>query len=268
MTETTYAIGDVHGRVDLLTSALSAIEAHAGGRPSRIVMLGDYIDRGPHSRGVVELLMRRQAQGGLVCLKGNHEDLMVTALTEASRTAMAHWTRNGGFETLRSYGVGHDDDPMDLIPREHIRWMAGLPITTADPHRIYVHAGLAPNTVFHQQKEETCLWIREAFLRAPAEAFEAHVVHGHTPQWQGKRDKAQPELLPHRTNLDTAAWASGVLTVGVFDTGISGGPVELLTVRAASDPETAYQEEPYVADRGAANAPRRSRWGGLVGRRA
>jgi serine/threonine protein phosphatase 1 len=266
MTETTYAIGDVHGRFDLLTSALSAIEAHADGRPSRTVMLGDYIDRGPGSRQVIELLMRLQAQGGLVCLKGNHEDMMVTALTEASRAAMTHWTRNGGLETLRSYGVGRDDDPMDLIPREHIRWMAGLPITTADPHRIYVHAGLAPNTVFHQQKDETCLWIREAFLRAPADAFEAHVVHGHTPFWQGKPDKSEPELLPHRTNLDTAAWASGVLTVGVFETDAPGGPVELLTVRAASAPGAAYQEEPYAGE--VSNAPRRRRWGGLVGRRA
>ena len=112
-----------------------------------------------------------------------------------------------------------------------MRWMSGLPRTTGDGHRIYVHAGLMPGTPIHRQKEQTCLWIRERFLQAKASDFEAHVVHGHTPIWEGKPDPAEPELLEHRTNLDTAAFATGVLSIAVFDAERPGGPIELLQVR-------------------------------------
>jgi serine/threonine protein phosphatase 1 len=99
-----------------------------------------------------------------------------------------------------------------------------------------VHAGLAPKTPFHRQSEETCLWIRERFLRARARDFDGHIVHGHTPLWDGKPDFTQPELLAHRTNLDTGAFASGVLTVGCFDDASDGGPVELLRAVGAPQP--------------------------------
>lgn len=228
-----YAVGDIHGRLDLLNRALAAVETHARRRPHKLIFLGDYIDRGPESRGVIERLMALQKAGRAVCLKGNHEDLMIKALEQPRSANERRWLDNGGRQTLVSYGVADGQDANLIVPREHIRWMSGLPLTTTDGKRIFVHAGLAPKVPFHRQTEEACLWIRERFLRAKAKDFESHIVHGHTPLWEGKPDHQRPELLPHRTNLDTAAFASGVLSVGVFDPALPGGPMEVLAIAGA-----------------------------------
>jgi serine/threonine protein phosphatase 1 len=231
----TYAVGDVHGRLDLLRLALADIAADAHDVSFRVVFLGDYVDRGPDSRGVVELLMSLQSAGwSAVCLKGNHEDLMLRAVDSGSPHALARWLSFGGGATLRSYGL----DPHEelAIPRAHLRWLSGLPLTTGDAHRVYVHAGLAPKTPVHRQSERACLWIRERFLAAREGDVDGHVVHGHTPVWQGKPNPAEPELLAHRTNLDTGAFATGVLTVGVFDADTPGGPSKLLTIKGAPAP--------------------------------
>ena len=113
--------------------------------------------------------------------------------------------------------------------------MEALPIIARDAHRIYVHAGLMPRLELAEQDEETCLWIRERFLWAPASALPAHVVHGHTPQHGRKSRPEDPEQLAHRTNLDTGAYWTGVLSIGVFEAGQPGGPVEVLQVRGAPD---------------------------------
>jgi serine/threonine protein phosphatase 1 len=251
----TYAIGDVHGRLDLLRQAVDRIAEHVGRLPFRVVFLGDYVDRGPESRGVIELLMDLQQRWPVTCLKGNHEELMIQAVTEPGRSHLRRWLVNGGEQTLQSYGLDPDGDLAAGVPRSHIRWMAGLPRTTGDRHRIYVHAGLLPGTPVHKQKDETFLWIRERFLQAKASEFEAHVVHGHTPLWQGKPDPGRPEILPHRTNLDTGAFATGILSVGVFEAERPGGPVEVLEIRGAShgslipDPPEASEPEPQSAKR-------------------
>lgn len=218
----TFAVGDVHGRFDLLLKAADAINSHADGRPSRVIMLGDYVDRGPDSRAVVEWLMERQAdpEAALTCLKGNHEAMMVEACQE--RGPVQWWCDNGGGATLCNYPDG--------VSREHLDWMDALPLMARDDHRVFVHAGLMPGFDLDQQEEETCLWIRDRFLRAGDE-WGVHVVHGHTPIWACKPDPAKPELLPHRTNLDTAAFLTGVLTVGVFDADQPGGPIDLISVR-------------------------------------
>lgn len=215
----TYAIGDVHGRLDLLERALTAIDRHRGRVRSRIIMLGDYVDRGPDSAGVVGTLRALERERHIVCLKGNHEEIMVEALASGDT---GRWFRNGGRATLDSYSG--DVDPPDLA------WMAALPFVHEDAHRIYVHGGLKPGVAVADQDEHTCLWIRDRFLKAPGEALPAHVVHGHTPRWKGKRDLTACELLPHRTNLDTAAFRTGRLTVGIFETDQPGGAVELLTI--------------------------------------
>jgi len=234
--QVSYAVGDIHGRLDLLELALTLIEDHARGLKTRIVFLGDYVDRGPSSRQVVERLMRLQRDEGAVCLKGNHEDLMVRAFTESRSRDFSRWRACGSESTLRSYGASDDADAMAVVPRDHIHWLARLPLTTADPRRLYVHAGLMPNTPFRDQSETTFLWVREAFLRARSKDFELHIVHAHTPLWEGKPDASLPELLSHRTNLDTAAFASGVLTVGVFEPASAGGPVDILTARGEPAP--------------------------------
>ncbi len=222
----TFAIGDVHGRYDLLLRATGAITAYAGGRQSRTVMLGDYVDRGPHSDMVVDWLIRRQAEpeSELTCLKGNHEAMMADALIHGRSLNL--WLDNGGEETLESY--------QGSPPAEHLRWMDALPLKIEDGQRVFVHAGLKPGAALSDQEEEWLLWSREKFLRA-GDAWGVHVVHGHTYRWEEKPDPWEPELLPHRTNLDTAAFMSGVLTVGVFDDS-RPGPIALLraTIDGAS----------------------------------
>jgi serine/threonine protein phosphatase 1 len=241
----TYAVGDVHGRLDLLLDALDAIEAHAAGTSFRIVFLGDYVDRGPDSRGVVDLLIDLQKRRQVVCLKGNHEELMCRALVEPGRGNKERWLENGGKQTLLSYGLAWSGYAAPRIPTTHFRWLTGLPLTTGDTHRIYVHAGLLPRTPVHQQSEDTLLWVRDRFFAGGVGDFEAHVVHGHTPIWKGKPDASEPELLAHRTNLDTGAFATGVLSVGVFDAKLAGGPREVLRIsgsRSKQDSSVQFEE--------------------------
>jgi serine/threonine protein phosphatase 1 len=259
----TYAIGDVHGRLDLVEQAVEAITEHVGDAPFRVIFLGDYVDRGPDSRGVIDLLMDLQRRWPVVCLKGNHEELMLQAVNQPAGGRLRRWLEYGGDHTLASYGLDEDSDLAAGIPREHLRWMSGLPRTTGDGHRIYVHAGLMPGTPVHRQNEQTFLWIRERFLQAKAGEFEAHVVHGHTPVWEGKPNPAEPELLEHRTNVDTAAFATGVLSIAVFDADRPGGPVELLQVRGKAFGRIVA--EPTDEAPAAPPAPaRRRRWFGLL----
>lgn len=225
----TYAIGDIHGRLDLLERAEAAIARHAAGRLCQVVCLGDYVDRGPRSREVVETLMVRRARAGWICLKGNHEDMMVEA---ASSGDVARWVGdgNGGEATLASYGG------LAAVPDAHLAWLANLPLLHHQPGagggRLFVHAGVRPGVPLAEQDAHTLMWIRDLFLAAPAEALPCHVVHGHTPCWRGKPAPSLPERLPHRTNLDTGACWTGVLSVGVFAEGEDGGPGEVLAVRA------------------------------------
>lgn len=218
-----FAIGDIHGRLDLFERALRAIADYGADAHKSAVFLGDYVDRGPQSAGVVSRLMRL-AGPGFVCLKGNHEAMMVEALRPGGGR-LDFWLSNGGAETLESYGGAGG------VPDEQLIWLDRLPLWWADPHRYYVHAGVEPHLAMEDQDEAALLWIRDRFLMAPAEALPRHIVHGHTPRWREKRDPAQPELLPQRTNLDTGAWMTGVLSVGVFDEAIPGGPIEVLSIR-------------------------------------
>jgi serine/threonine protein phosphatase 1 len=266
MQDLIFAIGDIHGRLDLTTAALEAIEQRASGAESfRVIFLGDYVDRGPDSRGVVELMMRLSRDHRYVCLKGNHEAMMVQCLTGGATDDFTRWMDNGGRETLQSYDADDWDAAIAAVPTEHVRWMKSLPLTSGDGHRIYVHAGLMPSTPFDRQTEETCLWIRERFLRAAPHQFDGHVVHGHTPQWAGKPDPAEPEFLPHRTNLDLAAYSTDRLCVGVFDAARPGGPVELIMIeQVAGESARRIPYQPPAALGGSvgepAVKPRRRLW--------
>jgi serine/threonine protein phosphatase 1 len=224
----TYAIGDVHGRADLLDAALRRIERDAPQGQGRVICLGDYVDRGPDSRAVIERLMHGERTSDVTCLKGNHEALLVEAMRIRCSRTRHRWLANGGLQTLASYG-GED---LDLVPLAHLRWLEGLPLIARDARRTFVHAGLRPGVPDIEQDSEAMLWIRERFLRAPASAFERHVVHGHTSTWSGKPKAASPERLAHRTNLDTAAWSTGVLSVGVFDESCEQ-PVDIWPISAA-----------------------------------
>jgi serine/threonine protein phosphatase 1 len=224
----TYVIADLHGRFDLLQAALATIAQHANGRACKIVTLGDYVDRGPQSRQVVERLMAVQAAGtNLICLKGNHEYMMHRALTltwfaSASRARCLNWWKhNGGESTLASYG--------NKVPSDHLRWMKNLPTIYVDQHRIFVHAGVDPKRALDEQTDEFLLWHR--YSEGADIGHEGrHVVHGHTANPQG------PERLSHRTNLDTMAWKTGRLAIAVFDDPTPGPPISCIELPEAWTP--------------------------------
>jgi len=213
----TYVIPDIHGRDDLLSRALSDITAHRGSDGGIIVMIGDYVDKGPYSRQVVERLRSGIAGWNLLALKGNHDAMMVEALRNPAR--MAWWMEKGGDAALASYG----GDPA-AIPQSHIAWLDQLRLMHVDTHRLYVHAGVDPGVALDRQSEATLLWKR--YPKGFSGGFGSlHVVHGHDNFPDG------PLLYGGRTNLDTLAWRTGRLTVGVFDNDRPGGPVDLIVVR-------------------------------------
>ena len=158
---------------------------------------------------------------------------MVSALADQNPAGLRVWLRSGGLETMRSYGAETIDDTC-AIPGPDFGWMATLPTSYADAHRIYVHAGLEPGVLAAEQSDSARLWIRDRFLRADASEFpdRKHIVHGHTSRWIGKPVESIPELLSHRTNLDTGAYNTGVLTIGVFDDHLPGGPSRTLRIEA------------------------------------
>ena len=218
-----YAIGDIHGRLDLVHKLSRLIaEDLDKSKPdnSLAVFLGDYIDRGPASNEVIELLNG----GSGICdrqvfLRGNHEDVLLDFLENPM--AMAGWSQFGGFETLFSYGVqlklpiGVADYPSlqrqfaEKLPEKHLAFLKATQISFESGGYFFVHAGVRPGVPLASQKREDLLWIRDEFLlsRRPAELT---VVHGHTPV-------ASPELLGHRINVDTGACLTGKLTCAVLE---------------------------------------------------
>jgi serine/threonine protein phosphatase 1 len=211
----TYVIPDIHGRVDLLCDGLAQIAGHAGGQTGTIVALGDYVNKGPDSKGVIDRLRAGPPDGWLFhALKGNHDAMMVEALRNPFR--MASWIERGGDATMRSYG----GDPLN-VPQADIEWLDKRPLFHADRWRVYVHAGLDPEVALDQQAERTLLWKR--YPQGLHGGFgDRHVVHGHDSFPDG------PKLYEGRTNLDTRAWRTGRLVIGVFDDSKPGGPIDFI----------------------------------------
>lgn len=203
----TYAVGDVHGCLDKLKSLIAACRQHAGDDEMMLVFLGDYIDRGPESAGVVRLMLSLQADAPqhVIALKGNHE-AWALAVLDGSLPAKA-WLRNGGAATLSSYGAGDVGE----LPKAHLAWMRSLPLTYDDGRRLFVHAGVDPNKPLDAQDDHDLIWIREPFLDDERD-YGRLVVHGHTPL-----ETAKPDLRRNRLNLDTAAVFGGPLTAAAFD---------------------------------------------------
>jgi serine/threonine protein phosphatase 1 len=219
----TYAIPDIHGRLDLLEAALDKIAEHSAGESSTVVTLGDYVDRGPSSRQVIERLSNWKSDKlRIVNLKGNHEAMMWEACNNLSERSW--WVRNGGDRTLASYGH-KSREPFDLgvVPRAHLNWIAHLDTMYIDQHRVFVHAGVDPEIKLSQQSELTLLWKR--YSQGVNRGHDRrHVVHGHDA------DPRAPIVTKGRTNLDGLAWKTGRLVVGVFEDDRSGGACEFLEI--------------------------------------
>jgi serine/threonine protein phosphatase 1 len=218
----TYAIPDLHGRLDLLEGAVDKIAHHSAGKPSTLVTLGDYVDKGPDSRRVIEKLMAwRSDTMRLVALKGNHEAMMWEVCS--SLADLDWWIRNGGGETLKSYGSSKGANDVRIVPRAHRDWIGNLALMHVDQHRIFVHAALDPGAPLDRQSEQTLLWKRYP-VNADVGHCNRHVVHGHHAMVDA------PIVKKHRTNLDAWAWKTGRLVIGVFENDRPGGASEFIEI--------------------------------------
>lgn len=212
-----YAIGDVHGRLDLLSRLHDAIgEEIARDAPAdwRIVHLGDYVDRGRDSRGVIDRLRRvMRTDSRFVALCGNHDIGMIDFLERADPEGL--FPLYGGAETALSYGVQPDfssawlarrtaDAMLEALPDGHLELIKGLGRSVAFGDYFFCHAGVRPEVRLADQDPDDLIWIRNVFLGWTG-LHEKVVVHGHTP-------RREPELLPNRINVDTGAYVSGVLS--------------------------------------------------------
>lgn len=212
-----YAVGDVHGCLDKLASVHEQIAEDLASRPadqSVLVHLGDYIDRGLDSAQVVEWLRAGAPVpvDRIVNLMGNHEDLMIQALAGTDKEANGNWLTNGGADSLLSWGINRKVPPEEwaaLIPEEHQAFLRGLDTRFAAGGYLFVHAGIRPGVPLDKQDKQDMLWIREPFLSWKP-AFEAVVVHGHTP-------RHDPVVKNNRVGIDTGAVMGGVLTCAVLE---------------------------------------------------
>jgi len=216
-----YVIGDMHGRLDLLERVINAIDRDIAerGAAALTVTLGDYIDRGPQSRGVIERLSVNPFPTPYVALKGNHEALLEAFL--ANPEVGRHWRQLGGLATLASFGVpvqqlmldrNYDEAAVRLkhaLTEEHLKFFASLETSLVVGRYFLCHAGVRPGIQLEHQSVQDLLWIRHEFLSSTAN-FGKIVVHGHTPI-------VEPEVLPNRINIDTGAFSTGRLTCIVLE---------------------------------------------------
>ncbi len=220
-----HAIGDIHGRLDLLTVLHADIRAHREAKPHDgtdvVVYLGDYVDRGPYSREVIEYLLGDPLPGfTAVHLMGNHDEAMLKFLEDVS--IGPSWASFGGESTLLSYGVRTTPDMIGMrrfesmrqqlvakMPASHVAFLRGLELSYQAGDYLFAHAGIRPGVPLERQDPEDLLWIRETFLSSGVDHGKI-VVHGHTPT-------DAPQVRPNRIGIDTGAFASGILTCLVLD---------------------------------------------------
>ena len=228
-----YAIGDVHGCLDELKRLETRIAEDAAGcaGDKLIVMLGDYVDRGPKSAQTLDWLMA-PAPAGLrrLCLGGNHEAMLLQALDRPDR--VQDWLAWGGEQTLESYGIRPTDFSRastaarrqmlhTCVPEEHRQFLRDLPLMLECDDLLFVHAGIRPDVSLSAQKPEDLIWIREPFLTRD-HGQGVRVIHGHTPS-------LQPVVLPYRICVDTLAYGEGRLTAARID---ADGGLAFLTSEA------------------------------------
>jgi serine/threonine protein phosphatase 1 len=217
-----YAIGDIHGRSDCLAMAHQLIDKDAARRGNRDrvieIYVGDYVDRGPDTKGVIDSLIERSQRNETVLLRGNHETLMQSFLRE--QTSFEEWRNLGGRETILSYGgearislvsagTITPDSFAKCLPRSHVEFLHRLENYKIVGRYCFVHAGLRPGVPVNRQSVQDLTWIREDFLNYSGD-FGFVVVHGHSPV-------PSIELLPNRVNIDTGAYVTNRLSVVRID---------------------------------------------------
>ncbi len=224
-----YAIGDVHGRADLLELLLERIDEdrRAADRPSEIVFLGDYVDRGENSKGVIDLCLSTKRRvkedprlANVVCLRGNHEAAMQSFLNDP--VAGSVWLSYGGLATIDSYGAQGPANPVqpddyialaqglqDVLPKDHIQFLDMLSAFYQAGDYVFVHAAVHPSLPLADQAAETLYWGHKGFLEKPwIEPYK--VVHGHTIT-------DEPDVRSFRVGIDTGAYYSDCLTALCID---------------------------------------------------
>jgi len=219
-----YAVGDIHGRADLLADMTQRIAADCAAAPpvrrTVLVFVGDYVDRGADSAGVIDQLLRLRANPDYEThlLKGNHEVMFLDFLEDPA--AFFQWAANGGVPTLASYDIDVDamrdqlpavlrDTAVSAIPDAHLELLRGLESMVVIGDYLFAHAGLRPGVPIEAQAEQDLIWIREPFLDYDGDLGKL-VVHGHTPV-------SEPEIRSNRIDIDTLAWRSGTLTALVLE---------------------------------------------------
>lgn len=216
-----YAIGDVHGRLDLFEQMIERIEADDASREKAdtlIILLGDLVDRGPDSAGVIAAARAWQKTRPVRMLMGNHEEMFLRSLNE--ETALRQFLRFGGRETVMSYGLTREeyrtlrhDEVMarmeNLIPRDVVEWLESAEDLIVEGDYVFAHAGIDPAVAIDAQSPSDLRWIREPFLSHP-DRMNMCVVHGHTI-----RDEMEIHRVsgwPNRIGIDTGAFRTGRLT--------------------------------------------------------
>lgn len=225
-----YAFGDVHGRADLLTDLLDEIEQEASvaaaqtDRQTQVIGLGDYIDRGPDSRQVIEILISLSSSSliDFTALRGNHEETLLNGLQDPS--ALSIWLQHGGDAALRSYGIEPPENPGKVsgkhlhqiavhlkraIPVDHMAFLKTTWSCLQVGDYFFTHAGVRPGQALHKQDNSDLLWIRNEFLTS-GQDFGAVIVHGHTVV-------DDPDVRRNRIGLDTGAYKTNVLTCLVLE---------------------------------------------------
>lgn len=215
--EPLWAIGDIHGCLDLLQRLIEHVQARGSDQPPRVIFLGDYVDRGPHSRGVLDALVNLEGSSRIRAefIRGNHDHVMQNFLADPQ--AGPAWQGMGADATLASYGVSPPPPGaspevwaeaqarfVSRVPSAHVGFLARLKPSVQSGDYFFTHAGVRPGRPLAKQKLTDLMWVRNVFLedRRPLEKV---VVHGHTPT-------ADPYSDHRRVGVDTGAYASGVLT--------------------------------------------------------
>lgn len=219
-----YAVGDIHGRLDLLSEMLGLIvndSNDAQGLDKHLLFLGDYVDRGMESREVLDILISDQPFGfEKSFLKGNHEDAMIQFLDGDNDGSM--WLQFGGIATMASYGIYMNDDGSreerlmeareqlrDRLPEDHLTFLRLLELSISFGDYFFVHAGIRPGVALDAQTPQDLMWIRDRFLNSKNDHGKI-IVHGHTIS-------ESPVVRSNRIGIDTGAYASGRLTCLVLE---------------------------------------------------